>query len=96
MAFTASDCISNAINARNTIIGAGVVAATSAQIIRISNRNGSMAIESSATSEDAVTKETKTSNSKKQSKIPITVLSGFLGAGKYHLNSCDQYVVSVL
>ena len=81
LAFTASDYISNAINTRNTIIGVSVAAATSAQIIRIS-RNGSMAIASSATSEDAVTKETITSNSKKPSKIPITVLSGFLGAGK--------------
>jgi len=82
LAFTASDYISNAMMTRN-FIGAGVVAATSAQIIRVSRNPLRDGITVAAMSTDSTAAaEVETNEVKKPSKIPIVVLSGFLGAGK--------------
>jgi len=82
-AFTASDCVAHAMTKRN-FVGAGIVAATSAQIIRAArNTPGDgravMHMSSSATTEKA--KQTDEADGT-PAKIPITILSGFLGAGK--------------
>ncbi len=78
MAFTSiSDNISNVMNARN-LIGAGVAA----QIVRVARnppREGVALLMSTST--DEATAELKTGGENKPTKIPLVVLSGFLGAG---------------
>ncbi|KAL7535477.1 hypothetical protein ACHAXR_006511 [Thalassiosira sp. AJA248-18] len=92
LALTANDYISHTFNKRHLVrnlVGVGTVAATWVQIIRVSENPAlcndppitamSMSTEAASAAEAEVTSEEK---KKKPAKIPITILAGFLGAGK--------------
>ncbi|KAL9183687.1 hypothetical protein ACHAXT_004543 [Thalassiosira profunda] len=80
-AFTAQDYLTHALTKRN-LAGACVVAATCAQVVRVARNPPGAAEVLGATVGAAEVVTTEANGAKKPGKVPITVLSGFLGAGK--------------